>query len=147
LDEFLDALVATSNQFAVGDPRRQEVFMGPVIDKAAVERFTAATADAGNAGSVLTGGSRLSGELFDRGTYVEPTIVTGLARDHRINREELFLPLISILPFDDLDDAIGDANRSAFGLTAGVYTQDKDELERVMNTIEAGALYANRASG
>jgi len=52
-----------------------------------------------------------------------------------------------VLEFDDLDDAIADANRSAFGLTSGIYTQDKHELDRFLNTIEAGVLYANRASG
>ena len=71
----------------------------------------------------------------------------GLAADHRINRDELFLPFLSVLPFDDLDEAIADANRSAFGLTAGIYTQDKQELDRFLTTIEAGVLYANRASG
>jgi len=78
---------------------------------------------------------------------VAPTIVTGLAADHSLNRDEIFLPFISIVPFDDLDDAIADANRSEFGLTAGIYTQEQDELDRFLNTIEAGVLYANRASG
>ncbi|HEY4071084.1 MAG TPA: aldehyde dehydrogenase family protein [Sphingomicrobium sp.] len=147
IDDFLGALVETTNKFIVGDPRRQEVFMGPVIDEAALRRFGDAAKDAAEAGSVLLGGQQLTGGLFDKGPYVAPTVVTGLARDHRINRDELFLPFISILPFDDLDDAIADANRSAFGLTAGVYTQDQAELERFMNTIEAGVLYANRPSG
>ena len=78
---------------------------------------------------------------------VEPTIVTGLPRDHRINRDELFAPFLSVLPFANLDDAISDANRSAYGLTAGIYTGDKAELDRFLTTIEAGVLYANRASG
>jgi 1-pyrroline-5-carboxylate dehydrogenase len=52
-----------------------------------------------------------------------------------------------LLPFDDLEEAIADSNRSAFGLTAGVYTQDEQELGLFLNTIEAGVLYANRASG
>jgi 1-pyrroline-5-carboxylate dehydrogenase len=147
IDDFLGQLVETAGKFVVGDPRRQEVFMGPVIDEAARDRFINASKDAREAGSILLGGKQLTGGLFDRGPYVEPTIVSGLARDHRINRDELFLPFISILPFDDLDDAIADANRSEFGLTAGVYTQDQAELDRFMNTIEAGVLYANRAAG
>ena len=146
LDDFLGVLVETSSKLAVGDPRRQDVFMGPVIDKAALERFTSAVTDAGHA-SVLLGGKQLTGGLFDKGPYVEKTIVTGLPSDHRINRDELFLPFISILPFDDLDEAIADANRSAFGLTAGIYTQDQAELDRFLGTIEAGVLYANRAAG
>jgi 1-pyrroline-5-carboxylate dehydrogenase len=95
----------------------------------------------------LAGGGQLSGDTFDCGPYVQPTIVAGLPNDHRINRDELFLPFISVLTFDDLDQAIDDSNRSAFGLTAGVYTRDAQELDRFLNTIEAGVLYANRASG
>jgi 1-pyrroline-5-carboxylate dehydrogenase len=121
--------------------------MGPVIDEAALKRFAAAAGDAASAGSVLLGGKQLTGGLFDSGPYVAPTIVQGLAPDHRINRYELFLPFISILPFDDLDEAIADANRSSFGLTAGIYTQDQAELDRFLGTIEAGVLYANRAAG
>jgi 1-pyrroline-5-carboxylate dehydrogenase len=147
LDDFVAVLLDTAGKLQVGDPRRQDVFMGPVIDAAALDRFKAAARDAGNDGSVILGGEQLTGGLFDRGPYVQPTIVRGLSPDHRINRDELFLPFISILAFDDLDAAIADANRSAFGLTAGIYTQDKEELDRFMNTIEAGVLYANRAAG
>ena len=80
-------------------------------------------------------------------SYVEPTIVAGLGLDHRLNREELLLPLLSVVPFDTLEAAITDANRSNYGLTAGIYTRDDAELDHLVNTIEAGVLYANRASG
>ena len=121
--------------------------MGPVIDEEAAERFGKASADAASAGTVIMGGERLSGGLFDGGPYVAPTIVAGLSNDHRINRDELFLPFISVLTFDDLGEAIADANRGDFGLTAGIYTQDKAELDRFLTTIQAGVLYANRAAG
>ncbi len=147
MDDFLGALVETTNKLTVGDPRHQSVFMGPVIDEAARDRFVEASADAAVAGSIVLGGAPLSGDPFDRGPYVAPTIVRGLEPDHRINRDELFVPFLSVLPLDDLDDAIEDANSSAFGLTAGIYTQEKAELDRFLNTIEAGVLYANRASG
>ena len=145
MDDFLQALTETTNKLLVGDPRKPDVFMGPVIDQSAVERFTQAASDA--AGSIVIGGQRPSGALFDRGSYVEPTVVAGLPADHRLNRDELFLPFISLLPLDGLDAAIADANRSEFGLTAGIYTQEQDELDRFLGTIEAGVLYANRASG
>lgn len=147
MDDFLAALLATTSKFVVGDPRRTEVFVGPVIAEATLDRFTRASAEGRRDGEILAGGTQLSGDTFERGPYVEPTIVTGLKRDHRINRDELFMPFMSVLPFDDLDDAIADANRSAYGLTAGVYTQDQAELDRFLNSIEAGVLYANRASG
>ena len=147
LDEFLGALLETTSKFVVGDPRRRDVFMGPVINEEALARFKSAVGDAATSGSVVLGGEQLTGGLFDRGPYVAPTIVRGLPADHRINRDELFVPFISVLPFDDLDSAIADANRSAFGLTGGIFTQDKAELDRFLGTIEAGVLYANRAAG
>ena len=147
VDEFLDKLADTASKFVVGDPRQRDTFMGPVIDEAALNRFAAASSEAAAAGSVVLGGERLTGGLFDKGPYVAPTIVRGLPGDHRINRDELFLPFISVLPFDDLGEAIADANRSAFGLTAGIYSQDREELDRFLNTIEAGVLYAHRAAG
>ncbi|HEX3423844.1 MAG TPA: aldehyde dehydrogenase family protein [Sphingomicrobium sp.] len=147
LDDFLDILLETTAGFVVGDPRQRDVFMGPVIDKAALDRFTNASSGASSGGSILAGGRQLEGGLFDKGPYVEPTIVTALAADHPINRDELFVPFMSILPFEDLGDAVADANRSAYGLTAGVYTKDEAELDRFLGTIEAGVLYANRAAG
>jgi 1-pyrroline-5-carboxylate dehydrogenase len=146
-DDFVGALIGTTNKLVLGDPRRQEVFMGPVINDRAQERLTEAAREAVWDGTVLLGGKCLEGGLFDGGPYVEPTIVSGLPSDHRINRDELFAPFLSLLPFGDLEEAIADSNRSAFGLTAGVYTQDEQELGLFLNTIEAGVLYANRASG
>lgn len=146
-EDFLDALIETADRLITGDPRRADVFMGPVINTAALSRFTAAVTEASGAGSVILGGRQLTGGVFDRGPYVPPTVVCGAPFDHRINRDELFLPFLSVLEFDDLEEAIADSNRSAFGLTAGVYTQDKAELDRFLGTIEAGVLYANRASG
>ena len=144
---FLDALGTATDKLVVGDPRRRDVFMGPVIDAAALQRFETSSADASASGSIFRGGSRITDDWFDRGPYVAPTIVTGLAGDHRLNRDEIFLPFISIVPFDDLDAAIADANRSEFGLTAGIYAHESGELDLFLNTIEAGVLYANRASG
>jgi 1-pyrroline-5-carboxylate dehydrogenase len=121
--------------------------MGPIINEVSLDRFTRAAEEASNCGALMCGGKQLAGGLFDKGPYVPPTIVTGLPADHRVNRDELFLPFLSVLPFDELNDAILDANRSAFGLTAGIYTKDQEELDRFLTTIEAGVLYANRPSG
>jgi 1-pyrroline-5-carboxylate dehydrogenase len=147
IDDFLAALIETTNKLKVGDPRQNDVFTGPVIDEGARDRLVAAGKDAAAVGSIVLGGGPLSGDPFDGGPYVAPTIVRGVPPDHRINRDELFVPFLSVLPLDDLGEAIADANRSAFGLTAGIYTEDKQELDRFLDTIEAGVLYANRASG
>ena len=104
--------------------RRHDVFMGPVIDArrgiASSRRAQAATRPARSS----LAARRCAAIRSIAAPTSQPTIVAGLPTDHRINRDELFLPFLSVLPLDDLDEAIADANRSAFGLTAGIYTQD-----------------------
>ena len=147
VDDFLHALTESAAKLVVGDPRRRDVFMGPVIDEAAADRLAEAAKEAAGSGTVVLGGHRLSDGPLARGAYVQPTVVAGLPSEHRINRDELFVPFVSVQAFDVLDDAIADANRSAFGLTAGIFTRDQSELDRFLAAIEAGVLYANRASG
>jgi 1-pyrroline-5-carboxylate dehydrogenase len=147
-DAFLDRLVTRALGLTVGDPRGAGVFTGPVVDATAGARFAAAVADARAAGGAIRcGGERLTGGVFDRGAYVQPTIVDGLGADHRISRDELFVPLLVVHPFDDLAAAIGEGNAVDYGLTAGIYTRDAAELATFIDSAEAGVLYANRASG
>lgn len=111
------------------------------------DQFIAAAGDVASKASVLIGGERMSGSGFDRGHFVQPTVVVGLPPDHGLNHDELFLPLLSVLPLDSFMDALEDANHSPYGLTAGIYTQDKRELDWFLDEMQAGVLYANRASG
>jgi len=78
---------------------------------------------------------------------VRPTIIEGVAADHRISRDELFVPLVTVHRFDDLAAAIGEGNAVDYGLTAGIYTRDAAELAAFVDSAQAGVLYANRASG
>jgi len=144
---FLDRLAELTRAIALGDVRRRDVYMGPVIDERAAARLLEASAQARRDGYVVTGGERLAEGLFDRGPYVAPTIVQGLASRHPINKDELFLPFLSVIEFGRLEDAIADGNDVAFGLTAGCYADDERELQTFLDAAEAGVLYANRASG
>jgi 1-pyrroline-5-carboxylate dehydrogenase len=147
-DVFLDRLATRARALTVGDPRAAGVFTGPVVDAAAGARFAAAVADARAAGGTIRcGGERLAGGLFDRGAYVMPTIVDGVDPGHRISRDELFVPLITVHPFTDFAAAIDEGNAVDYGLTAGVYTRDEAELSTFVESAQAGVLYANRASG
>jgi 1-pyrroline-5-carboxylate dehydrogenase len=147
-DAFIERLLAFSDALVVDNPMRAGTFTGPVIDRRAARRFDDALASVRAAGGrLLAGGGRVGGEGLDRGAYLQPTIVDGLAPDHEANRRELFLPLLSVQVFDALDDAIADANRSAFGLTSGIYSRDEAELARYDDRIEAGVLYVNRPGG
>lgn len=148
-DAFIEKLITQTAQLRVDDPRLAATFTGPVIDAAAQARFEAALQSLGAAGSgqLLTGGVRLQAGSLARGAYLSPTVVADLPPDHDINRRELFVPLLSLQSFDHLNDVIDQANRSALGLTAGIYAQDARELALFDDRIEAGVLYANRASG
>jgi 1-pyrroline-5-carboxylate dehydrogenase len=82
-----------------------------------------------------------------RGYFVEPLIVADLAADHWINRDELFLPVSSIVAVESLDEAIGLGNRSIYGLRAGLYSKEKKDIDMFFARAEAGILYVNRPGG
>ena len=147
--DFIERLTHVMAGLRVGDPRLAPTFTGPVIDTRAGQRFDAAVQSARLAGpaTLIVGGERLTGGIFDAGIYLAPTVVADLPADHDLNRRELFLPLLSLQTFDALQEAIGDSNRSTLGLTAGIYARDQAELDLFDDRIEAGVLYANRASG
>lgn len=145
--EFVGRLVEKTGRLNVGNPIERDVFMGPVINHEAYERFVEVARAARAAGRIIAGGERLSGGLFDHGYYIQPTIVDGLPADHRLNRDEVFLPFVSVQPFADLGEAIRRGNAVLYGLTAGLYAETESEIELFLTTAEAGALYVNRRSG
>jgi 1-pyrroline-5-carboxylate dehydrogenase len=146
LDDFLGRLVERAEALSVGDPLEQGVFMGPVVDEAAVDRYVAAVSEAERDGSVHTGRRRLDDGAMARGCFVAPTVVT-VPRDSRLFRDELFVPLIAVSPVDSLDEAISLANDTRLGLTAGVFSEDESEVDRFLAGIEAGVVYVNRRAG
>jgi len=146
-DDFMQRLTARSAALKVGSPVDPNVFVGPVIDGKAAARFYEACAAARTDGCLVLGGERLSGDAYEHGSYLPPTIVAGLPAGHWINKDELFVPLLSVQRFNELEAAIDDGNDIAYGLTAGIYTEDASELDLFLERAQAGALYANRASG
>jgi len=97
-------------------------------------------------GTVFTGGEHLTDGDLARGFYVEPTVV-GVPADHRLLRDELFAPLTAVTPVDSIDQALSLANASEYGLTAGIYSEDQDEVRSFLDRVEAGVLYVNRRAG
>ena len=146
-DDFVDKLVNRTAGLKVGDPTDLGTFMGPVIDRGAVGRFQKAVDEVvASGGEVLHGGSVLSGEAYERGNYVEPTVVTA-PLDSWIWSEELFLPFVSVIKVSDLDEGLEFSNQSIYGLTAGLFSGEEEEIERWFDGIEAGVTYVNRAAG
>lgn len=147
LPEFLAKLAAKTAALKIGDPRLREIFAGPAIDAAAGARYDVAVVEAARDGRVVAGGTRLSGGIRDFGVYLAPTIVADLPADHRLNREELFLPFVSVQAMEGLADGIARGNAVDYGLTAGVYARAPGELDYFFENAAAGVLYANRRSG
>ena len=147
-DDLVQALGSALEDVVVGDPLDRATFTGPVIDADAVERFRAAVAHAREAGgTIVAGGEVLQGADGLPGYYVQPTLITGLPADDELFETELFVPLAVVAPVDSLDEALERANETIFGLTAGLFAGEQDEIDRFLAQIEAGVVYVNRPAG
>ena len=142
-DEFVERIAEFSAGLTLGDPSDRDAFLGPVINEVSSARFEAAVADARRDGELAAGGGRPERP----GHFVEPTVVTGLPKGHRLERDELFLPFVTVTRVGSFDEALVEANAPAYGLTAGVFTEDPAEKERFLAEIEAGVVYVNRRAG
>src|SRR5207237_3404566 len=97
-------------------------------------------------GKILVGGEVPEMSL-PKGYYVTPTVVYGLRPDHRLLKEELFVPLVAVDEVSSLDEALERANKTEFGLTAGVFTKDPREQDEFFEKIRFGVVYAHRKGG
>ncbi|HEX7196361.1 MAG TPA: aldehyde dehydrogenase family protein [Candidatus Limnocylindria bacterium] len=146
--EFVDKLVEKTREITVGDPTRRENWMGPVINKRALETFQQAADEArSDGGTIEIGGEVLRDGEAERGFFPTPTVVTGLPLEHRLFHEELFVPFLVVGEVDSLEQAIDEANASDYGLTAGIFSRDDAEVRRFLDTIQAGVVYVNRRAG
>jgi 1-pyrroline-5-carboxylate dehydrogenase len=146
LTPFLERLVEKTQRIRTGDPSERDVFFGPVINQAAVDRFERAVSQARSEGTVVTGGDRLRGGIFDRGYFVAPTVAR-LPLESSLYREELFVPFLAVGEVTDLDQALGETNQAEYGLTAGIFSGDPAEVARFFDEVEAGVCYANKRTG
>ena len=146
VDKFIKKLTEKTNSLKIGLPWKKDVFLGPVINKTAKEKFSAAMDLAKKDGKILIGGSVLEQGDYKHGYYVKPTIITKLPRDHKLVKEELFLPVLCVDEFENFDDAIKLANDTEYGLTAGIFSENKEELAKFFEKIQAGTIYANRGA-
>ncbi|MCA9876740.1 MAG: aldehyde dehydrogenase family protein [Thermomicrobiales bacterium] len=145
-EEFVERLAKRAGELVVGDPTDRDTYLGPVIDERAARRFDSAVASA-EGGAIRAGGERLSGGIYDGGPYLAPTVIDGLPLDHQLFKKELFLPLVVVGSVKDLDEALREANDTEYGLTAGIFTEDRREINEFFDRIEAGVVYANRKGG
>jgi len=121
LDEVVTRLAKAYAQVRIGDPLEASTLMGPLIDDAAVRSFSQAVDEARASGATIAHGGRV---LERAGTYVEPTIVTGLRTEHPLVQRETFAPLLYVMPYDTIDEAIALNNGVRQGLSSALFTQN-----------------------
>ncbi|MDI9935083.1 aldehyde dehydrogenase [Rhodococcus sp. IEGM 1351] len=141
-DEVLDALVAGAGFMTVGDPSDPAAQLGPLISEKQRDRVEGYIAKGKEQGArVVLGGGRPEG--LDKGWYVEPTIFADVDNSMTIAREEIFGPVLSVIPYDSEDEAIKIANDSDYGLAGSVYTTDIDHGLAVAKQIRTGTYAIN----
>lgn len=140
--EFTEKITKAMAATTYGNPLTEEVDMGPLINEAAVAHVQSLVDSAVKAGATITtGGKRAS---RDDGFYYEPTVIVDVTQDMNIIQEEIFGPVLPIMTFETLDEAIALANDSEFGLTSSIYTQNIDVAMRACKEIKFGETYINR---
>lgn len=139
-DEFVEKLLTFARQARIGDPASMDTQVGPITTAQQYDRVLGYIEIAKQEGAkCVLGGNRIAGE----GLFVEPTIFTGVHNRMRIAQEEVFGPVLSVIPFDSDEEAIEIANDTLYGLAAGVWTQSMKRAFTVSNRIEAGTVWVN----
>ena len=144
--EFTRLLVAKTQAIAIGNPVREGVWFGPVINGAAVKKYERAVEAARAEGEILVGGERLTAGELARGHFVSPCVAR-VPHDSWLMHEEHFVPFLGIAEVASLDEALAKANDAEYGLTAGFFSGDEGEIARFFDEIEAGVTYCNKRSG
>lgn len=140
--EFIDKMTKAMAATTYGNPLEEEVDMGPLINEAAIINVQRLVDSAVKKGATITtGGKRASRE---DGFYYEPSVLINVKQDMEIIQEEIFGPVLPIMTFETLDEAIALANDSEFGLTSSIYTQNIDVAMRACKEIKFGETYINR---
>lgn len=143
-DAFVAKLVEATKALRVGDPFADGTQVAPLINhehREAVEAYIEGAREEG--GEILCGGKRLSGAEYDKGAYLEPTIIAGLPNDAKTCREEIFGPVLVVLPFDSEEDVIAQGNDNEYGLACGIWTRDFPRAWRIGGAIRAGTVWIN----
>ena len=146
-DEFVDAFLTQIWSASIGDPLDPAVSFGPVISESALHRVVAVVEEAarGGAGTLLTGGRRIGGDLA-QGFYVEPTVLGDVDNASDLAQIETFGPVVSLMRFTDDEQAVSIANDTTYGLNAFVHTRDLMRAHTVARRLDSGSVWVNTFS-
>ena len=141
---FRERLLAGARALRGGAPALEATQMGPLVSGAhreSVERYVALGLSEG--GQLLTGGARLAGSLYERGYYYPPTVIEGLPNGARMVQEEIFGPVLALLPWDDEAELIAQCNDNPYGLACGIWTRDYRSAWRLGAALQTGTVWVN----
>jgi len=143
-DEFVERLVDVAGRAKIGDPKSTDTHVGPITTRPQFEKILDYIDIAKKEGATcVLGGRPYTGPGAKGGQFVEPTIFTGVRNDMRIAQEEIFGPVLGVIPFVDEEEAIQIANDIDFGLAAGVWTSDIGRSFRMSEKLEVGTVWVN----
>ncbi len=141
-DQLLTKVLDRVREIRLGDPVDPEVTMGPVVDSAAEEKILDYIEVGKHEGELVLGGRKPPGE----GYYIEPTVFSGVRAEARIAQEEIFGPVLAVMPARDFEDGIRIANSTEYGLTGSYFSRDPERIAFAKERIHVGNLYVNRKS-
>jgi aldehyde dehydrogenase (NAD+) len=147
LREFTDKFVERARRLKVGNGLEAGIEVGPVVNETQLKRVQEYIRIGGDEGAkLLAGGKRLESAGHKNGFFLEPTVFADVDRKMRIAQEEIFGPVVAIIPCNDLDDAIEISNGVQYGLSAAIYTADVNRAFRAMRDMETGIFYVNAST-
>ncbi|MFM8741691.1 MAG: aldehyde dehydrogenase [Cytophagales bacterium] len=144
-EKFVNEFVSRTKQLKVGDPQDNTVNLGALVSEAHMKKVLSYIELAKQeGGKILVGGSQA--KVFSRcenGYFVEPTVIVGLNHTCRTNQEEIFGPVVTIIPFDDEDEGVMMANSTPYGLAATIWTENLSRAHRVAQQVKSGIIWIN----
>jgi aldehyde dehydrogenase (NAD+) len=144
VEEFTDRLVSQAKSLKVGNGLEDGIQVGPLINQQqleTVEKYVEIGKQEG--AELLLGGTRLNGPAYDRGYFFSPTVFGNVNYRMRIAQEEIFGPVVAIMPVSSYEEAISVANSTEYGLSSAIYTQDVNLAFQAVQDLEAGITYVN----
>ncbi|HWI87428.1 MAG TPA: aldehyde dehydrogenase family protein [Sphingomonas sp.] len=143
-DDFAARVVRISSAMRIGDGLTAGSELGPLVSGRQLARVIDYVQSARREGAtVMSGGSRLEGDAWDNGFFFAPTVLSNCRDEMTVVREEVFGPVVSLLPFDEEAEVVARANASPYGLGAGVWTRDMGRAQRMSRALQAGSIWVN----